>query len=300
MPEYPSPAVGADALADSRRLDRISVWLLVGFGLGILGLMVVFRVNASPDMAVVLAGVIAVLVGRGLPFLRDWAPFLAVFMAWELMRGIANQFGAAVHSDDIIAMERAIAFGAIPTVELQAVLWSGEPRLHDVVLSFVYVAHFALPVGVAFALWLVRRPLYYPFVVALLAISYASFVTFVALPVAPPRFAGDYGREALAVTDIVREVGQSFDWQGFIWSYRNLVGNPVAAFPSMHAGYPLLATLFLWPLWRRAGIAMAAYTLVVWFAIVYLGHHYVVDVIGGAAYAAVGFLLIRRYWQPVG
>jgi len=284
------------AASDARRLDRISVWLLVGFGLAIVLLMVVLRVNASPDMAVVIAGVIAVLIGRGVPFLRDWAPFLAVFMAWELMRGIANQFGAAVHSDDIIAIERAISFGSVPTVELQELLWTGVPRFHDVFLSFVYVAHFALPVGVAFAFWLYRRRLFYPFAVTLLAISYASFVTFIFLPVAPPRFAGEYGSESLVVTDIVAAVGQSFDWHGFIWSYRNLVGNPVAAFPSMHAGYPLLATLFLWPVWRRAGIAMAVYTAVVWFAIIYLGHHYVVDVVGGAAYAVAGFFIVRWLW----
>jgi len=282
--------------AQSRRLDGISTWLLVGFALGVLALMLVLRVNASPDIAVVVAGVFAILIGRGVPFLRDWAPFLAVFMAWELMRGLANQFGAAVHSDDVIALERALFGGVVPTVELQHAFWNGSPRLHDVVLSFVYVAHFALPVGVAFALWLYRRQTYYPFVVTLLAVSYASFVTFIVLPVAPPRFAGDFGSESLAVTDIVREVGTRFDWHGFVWSYRSLVGNPVAAFPSMHAAYPVLATLFLWPIWRRAGIAMAIYTVVVWFAVIYLGHHYVVDVIGGVVYALVGFVVVRRFW----
>jgi membrane-associated phospholipid phosphatase len=100
----------------------------------------------------------------------------------------------------------------------------------------------------------------------------------------------------MAVTDIVRSVGQSFDWQGFVWSYRNLVGNPVAAFPSMHAAYPLLATFALWSVWRRASIAMAAYTCVVWFATVYLGHHYVVDLVGGAAYAIAGSVLVRWTW----
>jgi cadmium resistance protein CadD (predicted permease) len=29
------------------------------------------------------------------------------------------------------------------------------------------------------------------------------------------------------------------------WAYQNLNGNPVAAFPSLHAAYPILAFLFL-------------------------------------------------------
>lgn len=288
---------GADIHESSRRLDRLSTGLLVAFAVVIIAVMLIFRVNASPDFAVVVAGVIAVLIGRGVSFVRDWAPFLAIFMAWELMRGIADHFGGTVRSDEVIAIERAIAFGTVPTVELQHRLWSGVPQLHDILLSFIYVAHFALPVGVAFALWLYRRSSFYPFVVALLVVSYASFVTFVVVPVAPPRFAGAFGQESLPVVDIVANVGQAFGWEGFIWSYRSLVGNPVAAFPSMHAAYPLLACLFLWPIWRAAGIGMAIYTAVVWFAIVYLGHHYVVDVLGGAAYAVIGYLAIRRFWR---
>jgi hypothetical protein len=39
---------------------------------------------------------------------------------------------------------------------------------------------------------------------------------------------------------------------------------------------------------------MAAYTACVWFSIVYLGEHWVVDIIGGVVYASVAYLVVLR------
>jgi hypothetical protein len=39
---------------------------------------------------------------------------------------------------------------------------------------------------------------------------------------------------------------------------------------------------------------MLAYTACVWFAIVYLGEHWVFDIVGGVAYASVAYLAIMR------
>jgi hypothetical protein len=51
---------------------------------------------------------------------------------------------------------------------------------------------------------------------------------------------------------------------------------------------------------------MLAYTVCVWFAIVYLGEHWVVDIIGGVVYAAAAYLLIlhgpswaRRFMEKI-
>jgi membrane-associated phospholipid phosphatase len=32
----------------------------------------------------------------------------------------------------------------------------------------------------------------------------------------------------------------------------------------------------------------------IWFGTVYLGHHYVLDVLGGIAYAVIAYLWVRR------
>ena len=64
--------------------------------------------------------------------------------------------------------------------------------------------------------------------------------------------------------------------------------------PSLHAGYALLISLFLcrFVSWRWR-IALAAYPLLMGFALVYLGEHYVFDVLLGWAYALLAFLLVE-------
>jgi membrane-associated phospholipid phosphatase len=54
----------------------------------------------------------------------------------------------------------------------------------------------------------------------------------------------------------------------------------------------------VWPRNRRLGLVLAAWTALVWLSVVYLGEHYVADVLGGVAYACAGLLLVRR-WRRV-
>ena len=69
--------------------------------------------------------------------------------------------------------------------------------------------------------------------------------------------------------------------------------NNVAAMPSLHAGYALLATLVLWPLVSRpVRVLLALYPLAMTFALVYSGEHYVVDCIAGWAYAFFAYGIV--------
>jgi membrane-associated phospholipid phosphatase len=261
----------------------------------LLYLMIAAGLWPTLDLVVVGIAVLALLLGRGRLFLRDWIPFLLIFLAWEAMRGLADNFGATVHSDSVIAIERAISFGIVPTVELQRLLYvPGQVSLIDVATSLLYAGHFIFPLGIAFIFWLRDRALYYRFAVTLLAMALVAFVVYLLLPVAPPRFAYRHG-EALPVTDIIGATIVNLRLQiGADWVYQNLNPNDNAAFPSLHAAFPTLAFFFVRRRYPRAAWLVALYGLAVWFAILYTGHHYVVDIIGGVAFAVVAYLLVDR------
>ena len=279
---------------EGRSLNRFTTILLIAYLAFIVGLMVLRRSTLSIEVFVVFASVVAVMLGRGRAFVRDWSPFLLIFLAWQMARALADDIGGRVQSDAVIAVERFISFGVIPSEELQRLFHrAGEISSLDVAMSVVYLLHFLLPLLAAFMLWVVKRDLFYGYAMALLLLSFAQFATAVVMPVAPPRFAGEYG-EALAVRDISLEVTQALNLGTLSWAYQNLNGNPVAAFPSLHAAYPILAYLFLRQAMPWAGTLMLAWGAVVMFAIVYLAHHYVVDAVGGAAYALAAYWLIRR------
>jgi len=280
---------------DSAAVSRLMVITLGVYLLAIIVVMMVNRVWITPDVLLVFIGLGALMIGRGVMFLRDWLPFVGVLLAWEAMRGLADNFGAAVHSDSVIALERTLMLGIVPTVELQRLLYDpNSVSALDVSMAVVYGAHFAFPLVVAFLFWLRDRATYYRFVGTLLLMALGGFVIYLLLPVAPPRFAYQFG-EALPVYDIMANTWERLDAIAWVsWAYANMSGNPYAAFPSLHAAFPVLAWLFVRGRHPRAAWAVVAYTAVVWFAIVYLGHHYVVDILGGVALAAGTYFVVIR------
>jgi hypothetical protein len=285
-----------------RRNDRLLLAAVAAYAVLLSILMISRGISVTPDVVVVCFGFAAVLLGRGKLFLRDWIPFIAVFFAYELMRGYADRFGLPIHVTDIISLERIIGLGGLPTTFLQT-LHSGPASNPDnlaTICEGLYFLHFPLPLAIGFLLWIRQRRVYYDFVAALVILSMAAFVTYLLLPVAPPWWADKYGYVAgvLHLSPVGFEGLKSFFGFGnYFFSYSNIYSvspNEVAAFPSLHAGYPFLAFLFARRAFGKVGWLMLAYTACVWFAIVYLGEHWVVDIIGGVTYASLAYVAVMH------
>ncbi|MES2208797.1 MAG: phosphatase PAP2 family protein [Chloroflexota bacterium] len=285
-----------------RRNDRLLLVTIVGYVIVLSGLMIVSGVSITPDVMLLALGLAALLLGRARLFIRDWVPFIGLFLAYELMRGYADDINRTVHAADVLGLERALFGGLLPTQVLQDLLHpaSGSDPFAMVATVF-YFLHFPFPIAVAFLLWVRRRRAYYDFIAALILLSMAAFVTYLALPVAPPWWAAERGLipgpggepaidylKAQGFNDLAR----LFGFEGrYVYSYAVYEVNPnqVAAFPSLHAAYPFLGFLFARRAFGRPGWLMLVYAAFVWFSIVYLADHYVVDVLGGVAYAAVAY-----------
>jgi hypothetical protein len=288
-----------------RRNDRLLLATIAGYVVVLSGLMIVSGVSVTPDVLLIALGLAAVILGRGRLFIRDWVPFIGLFLAYELMRGYADDINRVIHDADILALERALFGGHLPTQILQEAFH--PPTGLDpwaIAGTIFYFLHFPLPLAVAFLLWVRRRRAYYDFIAALILLSMAGFATYLILPVAPPWWAAEHGLipgpdgapaitylKAQGFNDLARMLG--FEGR-YLYSYAIYEVNPnaVAAFPSLHAGYPFLAFLFARRAFGRAGWLMLGYAACVWFAIVYLADHYVVDVLGGMAYASAAYLAV--------
>ena len=71
-------------------------------------------------------------------------------------------------------------------------------------------------------------------------------------------------------------------------------GNDVAAVPSLHAGYTMLICLFFWPrVNRRWRPLLVAYPIGMALSLMYLGEHYLIDILLGWTYAAATILLVN-------
>lgn len=184
-----------------------------------------------------------------------------------------------------IVADRALGLGEEPTVRLQRVLGcQGEVLPHDYVLSAVHWAWFAVPHG-TLAYLLLRHPRLYPRSACLMAACFdLGLVVYWILPTAPPWWAGRNGNMP-PVRRIMAEVGERV-WKR-LWRplYHSLEGNPFAAMPSLHFGTSVMAAHVLSGAGKRPGALGWSYALSLGFGLVYMGEHYVVDLIGGLALA---------------
>jgi membrane-associated phospholipid phosphatase len=81
------------------------------------------------------------------------------------------------------------------------------------------------------------------------------------------------------------EYGEQFWRSGWAPLYGALAGNPLAAMPSLHFATSLTAARVLAGTGRKAGVLGWSYALTLGVALVYLGEHYIVDLLAGLALA---------------
>lgn len=265
----------------------------------------------GPDTFLMFLLLGVIVMGQARTFLRDWTPFVLVFFGWQMLRGYADQAarggGFKLHDRDLVAAERWLFQGDIPTVVLQHALYTpGEVRWYDVMATAFWAFHFVLPLLFAYLLWVRDRQLYWRFVYALVALSFAGFFTYVLFPAVPPWLAGRRklileGNIPVDVHNIrVATVGALRYGGGFSsWVMRNGNPNPIAAMPSLHAAYPTLVLLFTLFHWRMLSPIAALYCLGLWFSVIYIGDHYVIDVLAGILYAAITFFALRAVYGLV-
>ena len=216
-----------------------------------------------------------------------------------------------VHVRYPIAIDRAIGLGEVPTVRLQRALGrSGEVRPHDTLLSAIHWSWFFAPhTTVAWILW--RHPERFGRSAAQVAAVFdLGSGVYWFLPTAPPWWAGNTG-ELQHVRRIMTEAGERA-W-GRYWTglYDSLSGNQLAAMPSLHFATSVMAAHVLQDVGPVPGAVGWAYAGALGFALVYLGEHYVADLLAGlglaegvrrampvaapAGRAIAGFV---RKWEP--
>ena len=258
------------------------------------GVMIWRGVSVSPDYLLLLMVPVALLSGRFLRFLGDWVPFVAIFLGWEAMRGIAPKTGFAPHVGDLAAAERWLFGGHLPSASLQGWIDHGASGTAvDYLATIAYFCHFVIPIAVAMVLWLVDRTQFLRYTTALMGMALATFAVFLLLPSAPPWYAQQHG-----IIDGTHKIIGSTLPSAISPYYNSLNPNPVAAMPSLHAAFPFLAFLALRRVYPRGAWIALAWSFVVWFSVVYLGEHYAIDVFAGILTAALSWAVLMRVVVP--
>jgi membrane-associated phospholipid phosphatase len=225
----------------------------------------------------------------------EWFPFVSFLFIYDIARSFANRL-MPTNVNVPIDGDKLLFAGRVPTVWLQDHLWHGvnNVRWYDYAAFGVYMTYFFATLLVGAALWIFAYHRFRRYVAAVGVLTITGFLTYVLFPAAPPWYASDAG-----------SIGHSERLTGIVWSHTlpgfstvvkssQSLANPVAAMPSLHAGFTLLIVLTLWKSARWwARIPLAAYPVLMGFTLVYFAEHYVVDILAGWVYAACVYVAVE-------
>jgi membrane-associated phospholipid phosphatase len=255
----------------------------------------------------------------------DFVPFAAVLVVYDHVRGIADTLGMPTWWYPQADVDKALAFGAQPTVWLQEHLKYADVRWWDVVVALCYTSFFFLPYVTAAVMWLRSRRDFYRWSLRFVTLSFVGFGFFALIPAAPPWAAARcsavdvaghpsdpscmyiggpassgggllgpmtharHGADAWIERLSTRGLSElHLHFASAVLNTGQTSADLIAAVPSLHAGGIMLFTFFMWrrvSKWWRP--ALVAYNLLMAFTLVYSAEHYVSDILAGWLLAAV-------------
>jgi membrane-associated phospholipid phosphatase len=231
---------------------------------------------------------IVLILGRSREFLRNWTPFMALLLSYEALQGIAGYVANASNAVSLAQLDQSI-WGFNLTGFVQSYFNSQDLTY---VASFLYSLHFPLVIGSAVFFWYTDKKTYTKYVYSLLLTSYLSLATFVLLPTAPPWYSHVASN---VVGNASGPLSGFFNWIAQL--SQAIESDKFAAFPSLHGAYAILFYYFMIKSRFKLIVVVLPITIGILFSTLYLGQHYLIDLVGGGIYAAISIALVEVYMR---
>jgi len=277
-------------------------WTGLAFRLGIVVLAVLAasqHVLRDDSLLVLLALAVpgALLARRGA---MPLAIYTAAWLAFSLIRAILDNLGMPDQGGFFAGVDRLLAGGRIPTERLQDAFYTpGSTGVLDVLTTTVHTSYYVMPHLVAVGLWWYgsrtgRRSAFRSYLAGSIAVMAFGLLLYALLPTSPPWIEATVDDEML-VHRITRasNSGETRDPEQVYTFFTD--PNPIAAMPSLHTAITVVMAICLWRVRPALGIACAVYSLAMGFSLIYLGEHYLIDVLAGAALAIAVAVIVDRW-----
>jgi membrane-associated phospholipid phosphatase len=282
------------------------IWGYLGGWRGLafrLGLIVLAALAASEhvmrgdSLLVLLALAIpGALLAR--PSAMPLAIYATTWLLFSLLRAGMNDLGMPDQGATFASVDRWLAGGLTPTERLQDAFFTpGTTGILDYAAIWVHTSYYLLPHLVAVGLWWYgsrsgKLTAFRSYLVGSIAVLSLGLLIYGLLPTAPPWIEATHDDNMLVHR--ITQAANAGDTRDPDQVYTIFTDpNPVAAMPSLHTAITVLMVLVLWRVRRSLGIAGALYSLAMGFSLIYLGEHYLIDVVAGAALAVAVWLGIR-------
>lgn len=250
--------------------------------------------SSSPHRWFVALLAPALVLGMTWRYVSSFVPFGLLLLLYEWLRTGAHRINPHAYYLPQIRADELIGLGTVPSVRLQGWLWNGTHRgPFENELTLIHSLHLAVVLVVLFCVLAVSQRAYLQAATAFLATAFAAVIGFVLFPAAPPWLAAQHG--LIGPLTRIRELGRPPPAPGTLT--RLFDDNQVAAIPSLHAGWSMMVVLVVHRWFPRLTPLAVAYWLTQQFAVVYLGEHYVIDLVIGDVLAIAVWIAVGRLGQ---
>ena len=230
----------------------------------------------------------------------DWGILVAYFVAMGFfiqLRDAADETGLRALTDYVLDWELWMFAGVTPSAWLQARIGgaSSDPGLPAYFSAFVHWSWFVFPHAAVIGAWLFARKMAWRVTLIVALTFYLGALLYFTVPTAPPWMAADQG--------LVEGIARGMNAVGpailgvelYNWAFAAMAEpNPIAAMPSLHFAASFVVVGVGMLLRSRKVVAVAvAYCIALAFSLVYLGEHYVVDILAGAVVALIAFSAVE-------
>ena len=286
----------APRLVIDRHARRVGLRVLAGAAVPALVAVAQLRkrLGIPPPATVALAGLVPLgAIAATQPrsrtrYIAAGAAYMWLFkITWEMPFDHPERLRERVHIDYPIRIDTFLGGGLTPTQRLQRALRTpGEVSVLDMAVTVVYGSWFLPHVLLAYVL--VRDERYVPRAAGRLSAAYHLTTPFYwAIPTAPPwwasehddRMGGEVERIVRAVVCRITGITPPESTEG--------PGNPWGSMPSDHISSAAITAMGLSEVGPVFGAIGWTYVAAAGFAVVYLGEHYLVDVLVGLAVAEI-------------
>jgi len=288
------------------------LWLLPAVAVSLYALVVLMLGDLRLEHVIVSALTVGLglIGGRARRFMVDMSPYLVLAFGYDLVRYAREAFVTPGHVLGCGLRNAELAlFRVAPGVTPQDWFAVHHAAPLDLLAAVPYFGFIYIAFGYAGYLFFKDRPRMRQYLWSLTVANYIAFAMWIVLPAAPPWYLRAHGcaidlaalPSPAGLVRVDEMLGISY-FQSFYSRSSSVFG----ALPSMHCAFPVLGLLTAWKstTWKTRWIHLA-YAVLMFFAAVYLDHHWIIDAIAGWLVAAVSVALVSwvfRKWfsgEPV-
>ncbi|MDP4265896.1 MAG: phosphatase PAP2 family protein [Bacteroidota bacterium] len=251
----------------------------------------------------ILYNLLFIYGGKARKFILGFTAFVLFGVIYDMMKIYPNYLVNKIDIAQIYCLEKKL-FGININgnrLTLNEFFSKNNNQYLDILSGFFYLNWMSVPLLFAFYMYLKNKRQFLLFSLTFLLTNLLGFCIYYIHPAAPPWYVQQYGFELHYNIPGNAAGFIRFDKCLNIKIFESIYSknsNVFAALPSLHASYPLVVLYYaLKNKLKNICIFLTIFVLGTWFSAVYMGHHYVLDIIAGILCAFSGIFSIKLLYS---